>query len=60
MYLIQEYKDYKLIDIAKLFELNNVGSVAKSIFKIKQEIVSGVVVKELELIKKNLWLMEKA
>jgi REP element-mobilizing transposase RayT len=59
MYLIQEYKDYKLIDIAKIFDLNNTGSVAKSIFKAKL-LIKKEYSKEFETISKSLWLMEKA
>jgi chromosomal replication initiation ATPase DnaA len=60
MYLIQEYKDLKLINIAKLFELNNVGSASKSISTIKNKIERGFIKEELVMIKKGLWLMEEA
>lgn len=60
MYLIQEYKDCKLFDIAKIFSLNNGGSVAKSIFKVKQKIKEGMFEKELKMIEEVLWLMERA
>ena len=60
MYLIQEYKDCKLFDIAKIFSLNNGGSVAKSIFKVKQKIKEGRFEKELKMIEEVLWLMERA
>ena len=60
MHLIQEYKDLKLTEIAKLFDLNSVGSVSKSISVLKKKIEKGTICHELELIKKSLWFMEEA
>ena len=60
MYLLQEYKDLKLGEIVKIFNLKNTGSAGNSIFRIKRELDKGNYKSEIEEIKEYLKVVKMA
>jgi chromosomal replication initiation ATPase DnaA len=58
MFVCQKYQDLTLRQITDFFNLSNIGSTSKAIFRIKEIIKSGKLRREMKEIENGLGLME--